>query len=301
MRYANFLVSFLLASASVCSLHASSIIDDFSAANNDRFANDSSFVAGSYDLSGVAISQSKHWATLVSGNVILSANHYDPYGDTVAFYPDNDPNSTPITRNVTGQDRVGSTDLWMGVLNEPVPGSINYYSYATENVTESHGQSRYQNSDYYEQNAYLFRRSDTADDTYGSDKTTDMVVGRNKLDVFVEDSNLESSSGDVIATSDIWGAIDNDSGDSNYVTYETYLQPGDSGGPMFVDVNGTFTLVGLNAGIGENLSTMTYVGNYSDSIASYIAANPVPEPGMVTLLIGAAACVMRRRNIRFTP
>ena len=41
-------------------------IDGFSSATNDRFANNSSFVADAFDLSGVGISNNGRWATMVS-------------------------------------------------------------------------------------------------------------------------------------------------------------------------------------------------------------------------------------------
>ena len=78
-------------------------IESFSPATNDRFANDSSFIANGYDLSGVGRGSfegdTRLWATLIDRNIFVSATHFHPENDTeVYFYPGNDPNVTPITR-----------------------------------------------------------------------------------------------------------------------------------------------------------------------------------------------------------
>tara|TARA_B110000008_G_scaffold279876_1_gene329263 strand:- start:760 stop:1005 length:246 start_codon:yes stop_codon:yes gene_type:complete len=53
-------------------------IDDYSTTAHDRFANDDTFIADSFDLSGIGIADSGRWLTMVSSNVFLSAHHFFP-------------------------------------------------------------------------------------------------------------------------------------------------------------------------------------------------------------------------------
>lgn len=267
-------------------LFAAVQIDNFSASINDRFANSSNFIADSFDLSGIAISDSGgNWATLVSNNIVLSANHYNPSGDLIRFYSDNDPNGDYVDRTVVSGQKIGSTDLWIGVLDESVSSNITYYDFATETLTtdDPSDPTYYQYSRYGLENAYLFGRSPSGD--YGDTITTDMAVGRNRLDLF---GNINVSG----TVASAWWAIDNLSTDSNYVDYETYLQGGDSSGPMFVDIDGEFVLVGINwangsvdfgGGVTRNVSFMSYVGNYSDQIQSYIDSNLAAYPASLSI------------------
>ena len=73
------------------------------------------------------------WATLISPNFVLSADHYHPaIGDTIAFYSSNNPNSTPFTRTIVAgegcRNRVpgDSSDVWVGKLSAPVSGTASY-------------------------------------------------------------------------------------------------------------------------------------------------------------------------------
>ncbi|MGB0775560.1 MAG: hypothetical protein ACPGUY_06920, partial [Akkermansiaceae bacterium] len=106
-------------------------IDGHSAADNDRFADNSSFIGNSFDLSGVGRTttgnsgKGGYWATMISKNVFLSANHYHPgTGDDLYFYSDNDPSTAAFLSSVGGGQRLGTSDLWIGYINSPTPGSI---------------------------------------------------------------------------------------------------------------------------------------------------------------------------------
>lgn len=281
-------------------LEGSIIIDGFTSAQNDRFANDPSFIASGFDLSGVAISNASAWATLVSPNVVLSATHFNPgLGTTIRFYPTNDPGDGYITRDVASFQRIGTTDIWAGVLDSPVTGDIATYSFATEPITTA----TFGLSPYSLENAYLFGRSPTANIA-----PEDIAVGRNVVDLFFEDVDDGSSINDALIT------VVNESSDLNYVSFETHLQGGDSGGPMFVENNGELLLVGINwfivndydidSGPGpsvlRDLNGVSYIGNYANDIQAFIDANaPIPEPGHTSLAL-ALSCgllaVMRRRR-----
>ena len=97
-------------------------IDDSSAALNDRFANDPSFIMDDYDLSGVGRAVGGRWGTLVSENVFVSAFHYGPgVGAMLTFHESNAPASSSITREVIAAQQVGTSDIWIGVLDTPAP------------------------------------------------------------------------------------------------------------------------------------------------------------------------------------
>lgn len=268
-------------------------IQGYSAAENDRFANDPAYVAIDYDLSGIARSDRGRWATLVSENVFLSAAHYRPgNGHTVTFFAGNDPSGPSINRTVSGGQRIGNTDLWVGLLNSPVPGSITSYSFATEEFQDS---SEALSSAYAAANAFIFGQSANGrDDTY---YTTDMATGRNRLDVWNPGQTVDGRTGDV------WEAEYNTSDETNWVEYEAFLQGGDSGGPLFVSEEGALTLTGVNWFIRQTedgapvSSGFTYVGSYASEVQDYIDSNAVPEPS-VAVLLGAGVLVMwcfRRR------
>lgn len=259
---------------------AAIIIDSFSSAVNDRFANDPGFLAGEYDLSGVGISSDGRWATMVSPNVFLSANHFHPStGATITFYESNNPLGHSVTRTVTSAgQRVGSTDLWIGTIDSALPDIYTYYDFATEQILTS---AEFGMSPYAGQTAFLFGRSPSTLPT-----SQDMAVGVNVMDGWF---NSVSTGG---TTSPALVEIVNVPGDANFLTYEAYLQGGDSGGPIFDPAPGyELTLVGINWFIGSattsegnrNLNGQSYVGDSAAGIVAYIEAHAVPEPRVLIL------------------
>lgn len=264
------------------------MIDGFTSATNDRFENHTSFVANSYDLSGVGRSSDGRWGTLISPNVFLSANHYHPSNSsTMTFFETNDPNGPSLTIGVQSGQRMGMSDIWVGVLDSPVTSGYNHYDFATEDITNL---AEFSASPYALENAYLFGRSPSS---FGS--LTDVAVGRNILD-----------SWDDFSSADAIIAIDNQPTDGNYVTYEAFLQTGDSGAPLMVDDgNGNLKVLGANwfidsatFGIGlRDYSGMSYTGNWDDDIQTVIDTNPVPEPGSLLLFaLGSLFCLRRVRR-----
>jgi hypothetical protein len=84
-------------------------IDGYSTDEHDRFDNDSSFIADSFDLSGIGIADSGRWLTMVSSNVFLSAHHFFPADDdSVTFYTGNDPAGNSLTRTISYSERIGT-------------------------------------------------------------------------------------------------------------------------------------------------------------------------------------------------
>lgn len=195
-------------------------IDGFSSLTNDRFANDVTFEGNAYDFSGVGRTSNSRWATLVSRNVILSANHFQPsQSGTVTFYETNDPMGNSVTINVqsgSGQ-RIGASDLWIAVLEEAVPANYATYSFATENITSS---AELASSPYALNNAFLLGRSPS-----DFDSLTDVAIGRNRLDGWLDDVTAAGTTDDGLL------AVDNTAGG---VEFESILEVGDSGAPSLL-------------------------------------------------------------------
>ena len=275
-------------------------IDGFSSDANDRFANNAaSFIGANYNWSGVGRTTSSRWGTLVSRNVFISANHYHPAVDSLfEFYPDNDPNATPVTRTVASGQRIGTSDVWVGVLSTPVPESIATYDFPNEQINNF---TEFTHSSIYEEVAWMWGLSPTVFSV-----PTDMAVGRNMLDNWYDhDTNPDDTLGD-----DAIMAVRNLSGDKNYVSYEAYLQSGDSGGPLFtLDTDDQLLLTGINwfidqdvliPGLGSrDISGFSYLGNYANDIQTIINAHPVPEPEISGMFVGIVVMtvgIFRRRQ-----
>jgi len=281
----RFLMTRLFASVwflglSVC--HSAIIIDGFDTDLHDRFTNSQSFIAGAYDLSGVGITDSGRWVTMVSQNVFLSANHFAPSaGSSITFYSSNDAGGPALTRTIRGvPTRISDSDLIIGTLNEPLTGDFTAYDFASSpilNVTQ------FASSPYAGANAFLFGRSPTA-----FPNSQDMAIGRNVLDRWFNSVDAAGTT-DVAVSSTV-----NLSGDSNFVSSEAYLQGGDSGGPLFVPSGGNqLQLVGVNWFIGSvgegaasrNINGQSYLGNYSTEITSFIQQNAIPEVRTIGLMV----------------
>jgi hypothetical protein len=263
-------------------------IDGYSspAPENNRFANDPSFILNGKDLSGVSIADNGRWVTMISANVFLSAQHYYPInGTSVSFYAGNDPLLSPVTRSIAYSEQIANSDLRIGYLNQALPGSIGSLAYATQNTTNNNtnpngpnaaNAESFINSPYYLENAYLFGRSP---ESYTVSQ--DMAVGRNVIDRMRTFSDSPNPDIHTFATDYDVGAV----------TYEAQLVGGDSGAPMLVDDGfGGLTLVGINWyvydpdwAIGDG-NGVSYVGNYSDQIDGFLAVHSIPELSSLALL-----------------
>jgi hypothetical protein len=267
-------------------------IDSFSTDTNDRFDNDGSFVLNGFDLSGVGFSSDGRWGTLVSNNVFISANHLHPsVGQTLTFHATNDPNGAPITRTVTSGQRIGTTDLWVGVLSAPVTGSYTSYSLQTADIANS---AAFSGSLLDGATGYMVGRSSTN----WASNVHDIAVGTNVFDAWVEDSTAGGSTDDALSAIYQFGPND--------TTYEALLQGGDSGAPLFVISGSDLVLTGVNWWVGTaeisattyDLSGFSYVGNYDVEISNFISANAVPEPSTYAALLGLAGLGWANRRRR---
>lgn len=266
------------------------IIDDYTAATNDRFTNDPTFVAADFNLSGVGQSSNGRWATAIARNVVISADHFRPSG-SITFFETNDPNGAQVIRTIVSGIKVPNTDLYLAVLDSFLPESIVHYSFATEPLSGPVG-ALTSAGIYQGMNAFLFGRSPE-----NNPANRNQAVGRNRISGYLENV-------------DFLGNSDNDAlllfydspGDPDYVQFEAYLQSGDSGGPMFVDIDGEFILLGTNAFINQGginnppaFSGINYTGNQAAFINAFIAQN-IPEPSGLALLITAGLIGLSRRR-----
>ncbi len=274
-------------------------IDNFTAATNDRFANEGAFLAAADDLSGVGRDASGRWATLIGVNIFLSATHHHPaVNSTVYFFPGNDPAATPVARTVAGGQQLSGTDLWIGHFAAAVPASIAWYPFA--DVPIETVQDFYDN--YANDYAYMTGISPTAAG-YGASNLTDMAVGNNRLEGFLWDVTA-GSTGDVLAL------VQNEPGDGvygyTYETYESFLQSGDSGSPLLLPSAGGLQMAGtawaisnveIAEGVLRPISIYTYTGNYATAIDGYRDVYLVPEPSTagVLLCLQVLALLSRRR------
>lgn len=245
------------------------IIHNDSAATNDRFANSPDFIAASVNLSGVALNSQGNWLTMISPNVYLTTNHRTPGdGTTVIFYAGNDPDGPSVTRTVTSTKlRIGTSDLRLGTLDQPLPENYAYYSYATEALTSN--PTSWNNYPYRNQTHYHIGRSRRSHPV-----SQDIVVGQNILDSRVLNSsttNPDSNGPAVICAQD-------EEGTANFVPYETMGENGDSGGPLLFDTgNGTLKVVGIAWYITTAPSTgFSAVGNHATEIAGFLDQHSLP-------------------------
>ncbi|MFU8848020.1 MAG: hypothetical protein ACNA77_04805 [Opitutales bacterium] len=164
MKFIALVISIIACSAL---MHGAILIDNFSSATNDRFANDPQFIANSYNLSGIAIANDGRWVTMISENVFLSAHHFFPAdGTSVTFYGSNDPAGINTTRVIQKSERIGSSDIRIGTLDAGLGSGFSFYDFATQNTSNNNtapgggpnsaNSESFINSPYYNADAYLF-------------------------------------------------------------------------------------------------------------------------------------------------
>lgn len=249
-------------------------IGDYTDDTNDRFTDSPSFIASAFDLSGVGQDTNGRWATAISRNVVLSANHFSPSG-TVSFFPGNDASAPAVERSVASGTAVPGTDLYLAVLDADLPSSIRHYAYAAEPLSgDPPGVGAIPAASagvYQDVNAYLLGRSPKANPAI-----QDQAVGRNRVSGYAENVPFL-----MLSDADVLIFVQDAEDDPNHVTYESRLAGGDSGGPTFVDDGGELKLLGTNAFIYDDGSFtvpgagsgISYTGNQASWIADYVADN----------------------------
>ena len=249
---------------------------------NDRFANDASFIASGFDLSGVAIADDGRWVTMLSDNVFVTSDHfYSPNGTSVTFYGSNDPLGSSFTTSIQSSVQLGTTDIRLGVLNDALPTGYSSYDIFNYPIPPN-------------ANAIAVGMFGRSPSDYPI--SLDMSVGQNVMNGFLGDFTAAGNTGDAgYTTFDTTGGL----------AYEAQLTNGDSGAPVVAVSGGELTIVGVNWFIATDtsnneISGFSYLPNYIAEIDSFIAANaltPVPESAATALALCVLACFagVRRR------
>jgi hypothetical protein len=258
-------------------------------ARNDRFyaGTDKAFIGQPFDWSGVGLSSGGAWATMISPNHFLSANHDHPApGSTVSFYAGNSPSSPKFTYTVdsfyyqTSESGSGS-DLCLQRFTTPVDASIAKYP-----VLSLSNDAAY---------------SGLTNWTYGYPNR----VGKNNIDA-IDDLNLVSVGFGL--TRVMYYTFDATGGQG---PDEAYLEPGDSGGPSFAVFNNSLALLGIhfvNDGpvYDGALSGDSFVPFYINQLDAHMTGGQqvvtVPEPSVLVLLftvsLGGLLCVRESKRGR---
>ncbi len=237
--------------------------------------------------------------SIIEANVFISAYHWAPSG-IVYFYPGNDPTVTPITRQIVSGEKIGSTDLYVGVLDEALPDNIAHYAIANLPLSgpPPDGDTFYvTNAGAYQGlNTYMFGLSPFDENIPADDRFVynDQAVGRNRISGYAENVPFEGNS-----NADALVLLRDAALNANYVQYESYLQGGDSGGPTFADMGGELVLLGTNAWtLNDNSgSGINYVGNRYAAINAYVAVHAVPEPSTWVLMVVGGLVLKWRRKV----
>ncbi len=244
---------------------------------------------GADDWSGVGLSTGTRWGTMVSPSFFLSANHWAPgVGAQMEFYPDNS-GTSPVIRTVDAGQRLGTSDLWLGHLSSPVPSSINTYPVYIDLGTGFLGTE-----------VWVFG----LDETGG---TTSQRIGRNVID------DVGSATVGGVPDQEVF-LFDYDRIPAEVGGDESLLIAGDSGGPEFALIDGTFYLAGINYFQYVDYVSPDPDGSGASRVSAYISQinsamgtmsalgerlTVVPEPALPMLLtVGVTAlalCRPRRR------
>jgi hypothetical protein len=252
------------------------VIEGRANAENNRFANDPAFIAGAA-LSGLGRSIDNtpgRWGSLVSQNVFISAYHYRPVvGHSLTFHATNDPAGPSETRTIIDARRMGSSDIWVGVLDASLPPDYQPFAFYGTAITSA---AEFAASPLAESQALMVGRWEDTPSL-----VTNVAVGQNIVEQWFASGTFTGiDQPTLIAVQDLPGDTD------WFVPFEAYVATFDSGAPLLVELNGVLTIVGLNWLKIENLplswrkgrpetgnaSGFSIVGNEASGIQSAIAA-----------------------------
>jgi len=255
---------------------------DYSAVSHERFSSgfpsapvvNSSFFLSSYDLSGIGWTSGNFGVTLVSPRHFLTAAHVSPGASVSFFSTDGAVRSYAVDGTFVIQHASGvSTDLLVGRLAEPIPGSDNVSHYSTLLLGSA--------SDYLGLTIAAFGSGQRA--------------GTNTIDAVGVVDMLPFGSPNGTADNAVFIT------DYDAVTGQTQGQAGDSGSPSFVGINGSLALLGTHSAIVTDASpTQTidvFVPYYYSAINTRLALDgysfgafvAVPEPSTYAALFGLVA------------
>ncbi len=213
------------------------------------------FIGDPYDWSGVGV---RHygwyeWATMISPQYFLSADHFHPSdGSRVRFYHTNDGDGSYEEHYVESGVQIGDTDLWLGKLETPVSSNVAYYPIL----------SLPRNPLYNNIELFTFGKADS------TDAMNNTRVGRNEIDpnMYFE-TEVEKPTGGYSTGFTYYFDFDDSGGMEDD---ESYLQRHDSGAPSFVIYNGLPALTGIHWFIWEDDEDPSIVGSADSFVRPYV-------------------------------
>lgn len=291
-------------------MDAQFVIDGYDVNFNDRFTNHPSFLVSDSlfagGLSGVGRSSAGNgWLTMISPNVAISDGHSSK-AQPITFFLGNDP-VTRIERNYVNRTRIPGTDLDLLTLESPLPAGFKVYGIATENIEQPvagfYSAEALPLEPYLGENAYTMGINSNLSGALEFRQ----AVGQNRISHYVENA------GEVFDQPNFFGANTDllflgYNGPDGSLPFESINGGGDSGAPLFYDDgSGELLLLGVNSAVGTveiggiefDGSYISYIGNHSAFINSYVAAAAVPEPvgGVAIPVIGfLIGFTLRRRR-----
>ncbi len=259
-------------------------LGEFDAARHDR-STSPDFIGSDFDFSGVGNlvlgGNTNRWATLISPSYFVTAFHGIPQlNQSYQFFESNDFGGTTHTRTVISGARIGTTDLWLGKFEAPLPSSVAHYSIAT--------------GDPIGQDVFIVGRG-----TSGIRQR----VGLNRVDLLLADYSATLNGIDT-TTNIIGSTFDPLTG---FGADEAIVEAEDSGGPTFFRhgdellLGGTHAFRGSLMSPGGEMSPFTgdsWVGSYAAEIAgmmegetpTFVNLSSVPEPAGLAAIALAGLC-----------
>ncbi len=289
------------------------LINNFDPAINDwdrSGTQPTNFIGKNFDWSGIGRSNTGWWATMIGPWHFVSANHANPgVGSVITFFLNN---GTTVTRQVSASSpgRIGTSDLWVGELDNFVPAGVASYDIFTSGSNTGYGNRgvgadlRSGTGDPEDITDILFMvgRINGSTGSYGTEGGTS-VAALNQLRVGINASPfIPGAEEKNLFGSQAWAVeIPYEENQND----EAYFITGDSGGPtMFApstNISGELLLYGIHsANSGDpttgNAPTLgdpsldSLPGKYLTEINQILLnAPPIPEPAAIAFWFGLTA------------
>lgn len=255
---------------------AAMVVEGYNPANHDRFysGDDKAFIGDPCNWSGVACNGFASWATMITGDYFLSANHAHPAtGSTLTFYYSNDPTGGSETATVASGQEIGNSDVWLGKLSTPVSSNVTLYPV------------------WWLPNPYSYVGATIY--TFGLDNNAtasqNQRLGRNVIRSL--SLGTINSTSTFMYTYDYYNGLGAD---------ESLAISGDSGSPALTIVDGVPALAGLvYEGDQASYTIDSFISLYVDQInaamsGEHVTILPVPEPSALALLTGLVLAALGR-------
>lgn len=269
-------------------LSAALQVASYDANVNERLNGSANFIGAGYDWSGVGQTSDGRWVTMISDEYFISVGHYHPEAGApdVRFYLSDslsggfEDYTVDTSFGIQLMTDQGLSDIWIGRLTSTTSSNI-----ATYNIFDPLGDPNVLEGE----NVFVVGNS-------GQGAYQNFRVGTNVLDL---DDGILGVAERSVSIVNGWSTTEVYDAD---VLYDTFFQSGDSGAPTFIVNNGVLELVGVHSVAGtitlpggdEQVSIDSLVSGYRQEILGLIT--PVPEPGGVVLMLGAAFTVILRRR-----